>query len=244
MHALILGGTSEGRELARLLVDAGWYVTSSLAGRVAAPRLPVGEVRVGGFGGPAGLTRWLMGSQIDVIIDATHPFAERISYSAAEAANATGVPLIALHRPAWTPEPRDKWILVQSMAEAARIAAQQFHHVFLTIGRQQLAPFADDPHNLYVIRAVEPPQVVLPKRNRVILSRGPFTVADEKKLMRDNQIDCVVTKNSGGELTRAKLVAARELGITVIMVQRPQLPKVKTVVHTPAEVLRVLSDSA
>ena len=162
MHALILGGTHEGRELARLLVDAGWYVTSSLAGRVAAPRLPVGEVRVGGFGGPAGLTRWLMGSQIDVIIDATHPFAERISYSAAEAANATGVPLIALHRPAWTPEPRDKWILVQSMAEAARIAAQQFHHVFLTIGRQQLAPFADDPHNLYVIRAVEPPQVVLP----------------------------------------------------------------------------------
>jgi precorrin-6A reductase len=185
-----------------------------------------------------------MGSQIDVIIDATHPFAERISYSAAEAANATGVPLIALHRPAWTPEPRDKWILVQSMAEAARIAAQQFHHVFLTIGRQQLAPFADDPHNLYVIRAVEPPQVVLPKRNRVILSRGPFTVADEKKLMRDNQIDCVVTKNSGGELTRAKLVAARELGITVIMVQRPQLPKVKTVVHTPAEVLQILSDSA
>ena len=236
MHALILGGTHEGRELARLLVDAGWYVTSSLAGRVAAPRLPVGEVRVGGFGGPAG-------SQIDVIIDATHPFAERISYSAAEAANATGVPLIALHRPAWTPEPRDKWILVQSMAEAARIAAQQFHHVFLTIGRQQLAPFADDPHNLYVIRAVEPPQVVLPKRNRVILSRGPFTVADEKKLMRDNQIDCVVTKNSGGELTRAKLVAARELGITVIMVQRPQLPKVKTVVHTPAEVLQILSDS-
>lgn len=240
MHALILGGTSEGRELARLLVDAGWYVTSSLAGRVAAPRLPVGEVRIGGFGGPAGLARWLMQNNVDVIVDATHPFAERISYSAAEAASATRIPLIALHRPAWQSQPRDKWIAVPDMASAARQAAREFHHIFLTIGRQQLAPFANDPHNLYVIRAVEAPSAPLPPRHRVLLSRGPFSIPGEKKLMRDNQIDCVVTKNSGGDYTYAKVAAARELGISVIMVQRPELPKVKTVVHTPVEVMQVL----
>lgn len=237
MRALILGGTREAREIASLLQQDNWHVTSSLAGRVKQPALPVGEVRIGGFGGPAGLVTWLLKEKVEVVIDATHPFAERISISAAEATRATGVPLIALHRPAWQAGERDQWIPVGSMEEAARISARRFHHIFLTIGRQQLAAFAKDPHNLYVIRCVDPPEVTLPRRHRIILSRGPFTLENEKQLMRDNQIDCLVTKNSGGELTRAKLDAARELGIPVIMVERPELPggpQVRTV-HTAQE---------
>ena len=218
MRALILGGTAESRELALLLLQSGWRVTSSLAGRVKEPKLPLGEVRIGGFGGPPGLARWLMDHEVDLVVDATHPFAEKISISAAEATRATGIPLIALHRPAWTPENYDEWIYVNDMEEAARIA-ERYHHIFLTIGRQKLAPFANDSHNLYVIRSVDPPEGPLPKRHRLILSRGPFSVQDEKQLMRDNQIDALVTKNSGGSLTYAKIVAARQLGIPVIMVQ-------------------------
>ena len=185
MRALILGGTAESRELALLLLQSGWRVTSSLAGRVKEPKLPLGEVRIGGFGGPPGLARWLMDHEVDLVVDATHPFAEKISISAAEATRATGIPLIALHRPAWTPENYDEWIYVNDMEEAARIA-ERYHHIFLTIGRQKLAPFANDSHNLYVIRSVDPPEGPLPKRHRLILSRGPFSVQDEKQLMRDN----------------------------------------------------------
>jgi len=236
MRALILGGTAESRELALLLLQSGWRVTSSLAGRVKEPKLPLGEVRIGGFGGPPGLARWLMDHEVDLVVDATHPFAEKISISAAEATRATGIPLIALHRPAWTPENYDEWIYVNDMEEAARIA-ERYHHIFLTIGRQKLAPFANDSHNLYVIRSVDPPEGPLPKRHRLILSRGPFSVQDEKQLMRDNQIDALVTKNSGGSLTYAKIVAARQLGIPVIMVQRPLLPGGSriTAVHTASD---------
>ena len=236
MRALILGGTAESRELALLLLQSGWRVTSSLAGRVKEPKLPLGEVRIGGFGGPPGLARWLMDHEVDLVVDATHPFAEKISISAAEATRATGIPLIALHRPAWTPENYDEWIYVNDMEEAARIA-ERYHHIFLTIGRQKLAPFANDSHNLYVIRSVDPPEGPLPKRHRLILSRGPFSVQDEKQLMRDNQIDALVTKNSGGSLTYAKIVAARQLGIPVIMVQRPPLPGCSriTAVHTASD---------
>ena len=236
MRALILGGTAESRELALLLLQSGWRVTSSLAGRVKEPKLPLGEVRIGGFGGPPGLARWLMDHEVDLVVDATHPFAEKISISAAEATRATGIPLIALHRPAWTPENYDEWIYVNDMEEAARIA-ERYHHIFLTIGRQKLAPFANDSHNLYVIRSVDPPEGPLPKRHRLILSRGPFSVQDEKQLMRDNQIDALVTKNSGGSLTYAKIVAARQLGIPVIMVQRPPLPGGSriTAVHTAGD---------
>lgn len=242
MRALILDGTGEARTMAHLLVRAGWRVTSSLAGRVKNPALPVGEVRIGGFGGPAGLTQWLLHEGVEVIIDATHPFAERISVSAAEAARATGIPLVALHRPAWEQVARDKWLPAASMAEAAAIVAREFHHVFLTIGRQQLLPFSYDPHNLYVIRTVERPSSPLPPRHRLVLSRGPFTVAEEKKLMRDNQIDVVVTKNSGGTMTYAKIQAARELGVPVVMVNRPTLPTVAHSVTTPEQALEILSD--
>lgn len=242
MRALILGGTREARDLARLLNDAGWHVTSSLAGRVQKPALPVGEVRIGGFGGPAGLTTWLLENGVEVIIDATHPFAERISLSAAEAARATGMPLVHLHRPAWEPQAGDHWIPVTSMQEAADKVARDYHHIFLTIGRQNLEYFSNDPHNLYVIRCVENPTGSLPARHRILLDRGPFSVADEKKLLVGNQIDCVVTKNSGGALTQAKLEAARALGIPVVMVQRPPLATSGTeiVVHTAQAAYDVL----
>lgn len=245
MRALILGGTREGRDVAQLLTQAGWHVTSSLAGRVSKPALPVGEVRIGGFGGPAGLTRWVLANGIEVIVDATHPFAERISISAAEAARATGIPLIHVHRKAWEPQAGDRWISVSDMAGAARAVARDFHHIFLTIGRQNLHYFAADPHNLYVIRCVEPPEAPLPLRHRVILDRGPFHLDGEKKLLIGNQIDCVVTKNSGGELTKAKLDAARALGISVVMIERPALARSGTevVVHTAEEAYAAIAHS-
>lgn len=224
MRALILGGTGEARALAKKLVDAGWFVTSSLAGRVSEPKLPVGSVRIGGFGGPAGLAKWLISDATEVIIDATHPFAEKISESAAEAARATGLPLIALHRPAWEQQKGDNWIEVGSMEEAARVVADRFSSPFLTIGRQQLAAFAGDSNGRYLIRCVEKPPPPLPKNRKVVLSRGPYDVAGERKIMRDYAVDCVVTKNSGGAATYAKIEAARDLRKPVVMVQRPKLP--------------------
>ncbi|WP_295628428.1 cobalt-precorrin-6A reductase [uncultured Corynebacterium sp.] len=224
MRALILGGTNEARALAQKLFDAGWHVTSSLAGRVAEPTLPVGHVRIGGFGGPAGLTTWLLTDATEVIVDATHPFAERISASAAEAARATGLPLVALHRPPWEPERGDHWLEVPDMAAAAELARTRFAAPFLTVGRQQLAHFAADGEGRYLIRCVEQPTGPLPRHRKVLLTRGPFDVAGERKLMRDYAVDCLVTKNSGGTHTHAKLEAARDLRKPVIMVQRPELP--------------------
>lgn len=239
MRALILGGTAEARQLAAELVAAGWFVTSSLAGRVSEPKLPVGFVRVGGFGGPAGLARWLISDATEVIIDATHPYAERISESAAEAARATGIPLIALHRPAWQRQTGDNWIEVASMAEAAAVVADRFYSPFLTIGRQQLAAFAGDSRGRYVIRCVEKPAPPLPRNRVVVLDRGPFDVAAERKIMRDYAVDCVVTKNSGGQATYAKIQAARDLKKPVVMVQRPPLPgaDIATVVNSVSEAL-------
>lgn len=224
MRALILGGTAEGRELAARLIAEGWAVTSSLAGRVAAPRLPVGRVRIGGFGGPAGLARHLVEEDVTVLVDATHPFAERISISAAEAARATGVALVALHRPAWTPGRGEEWLEVDSMAEAAALVRRRFRAPFLTIGRQQLAHFAGDAEGRYLIRCVDEPEPPLPPNRTVVLSRGPYEVAAERKLMRDYAVDCLVTKNSGGAATHAKLEAARDLRKPVVMVRRPRLP--------------------
>ena len=224
MRALILGGTGEARALAKRLVDVGWNVTSSLAGRVAEPKLPVGHVRIGGFGGPAGLTKWLLADATEVIVDATHPFAERISASAAEAARATGLPLVALHRPAWEKERGDEWLEVPDMEAAAELARTRFAAPFLTIGRQQLSHFAADDEGRYLIRCVEQPTGPLPRNRKVVLTRGPFDVAGERKIMRDYAVDCLVTKNSGGAQTYAKIEAARDLRKPVIMVQRPELP--------------------
>lgn len=227
LTVLILGGTGEARSLAAVLAARpDVRVVSTLAGRVAAPRLPDGEVRIGGFGGPAGLASWLRDERVDAIVDATHPFAERISASAATAASLAGVPLLLLRRPGWTPGPGDDWRSVGSLAEAAQELPAG--RVFLTTGRQGLAAFAA-VDRWFLIRCVDPPSAPLPARYELLLARGPYTVDGELSLMRAHEIDVLVTKDSGGDLTFAKLIAARSLGLPVIMVRRPPAPNVPSV---------------
>ena len=216
---LILGGTGEARELA-----ARVPAISSLAGRVSSPRLPVGEVRVGGFGGASGLAQWLRDNDIHAVVDATHPFARQITANAFEACGRAGVPLLILRRPGFTP--RDGWSWVDSVAEAARRLPGG--RVFLTTGRQDLAAFAECPQ-WFLARMVEPPEPPMPQRIEVLLSRGPFTVDGELELMRSREIDVLVTKDSGGAMTSAKLEAAEQLGIPVVIVRRPPLPAAEVV---------------
>lgn len=234
---LVLGGTSEGRELANLISAAGLDVVTSLAGRVKRPRLPDGEVRIGGFGGPQRMGRYLLENRIGLVIDATHPFAERISASAVDASSSTGIPLLRLNRPAWEPGPGDEWVSVASADEAARIVQERFKRPLLTIGRQNLAAFAGDARSSYLIRCVEPPEGRLPRRYLLMFDRGPFDFDSEHSLLRRHRIDVVVTKNSGGDATSAKLEAARSLHIPVIMIERPPAPPVPTV-HSVEEAAR------
>jgi precorrin-6A/cobalt-precorrin-6A reductase len=234
-RVLILGGTAEARALAQQLHDAGVPVISSLAGRVARPRLPVGNVRVGGFGGPEALARWLGELAITAVVDATHPFAERISASAARAAAGAGVPLLRLERPGWEAVDGDRWRWVDDLPRAAAtIRALGAARVLLTSGRQGLAAFAQDNTSWFLIRCVDPPDVALPARHEVLLDRGPYTLEGELALIDRHDIDAVVTKDSGGPLTEAKLEAARIRGVPVIVVRRPPGPEVATV-RTAAE---------
>ncbi|WP_305095236.1 cobalt-precorrin-6A reductase [Prescottella sp. R16] len=223
-RVLILGGTREARTLAaRLDTAPDVEVISSLAGRVREPVLPAGQVRIGGFGGVDGLTDWLRGNDIDAVVDATHPFAARITANAAAATRTVGIPLLVLRRPEWVPGPGDRWHVVPDLAAAAEAAASLGERVFLTIGRQGVDAFADRPGR-FLIRAIDPPDGRLPADAEVLLARGPFTVADEITLMGERGIDVVVTKNSGGALTSAKLEAARHLGIPVVVVARTPIP--------------------
>src|SRR3954462_11142313 len=212
-RVLILGGTGEARRLATALADDGVDVVSSLAGRVADPGLPPGEVGVGGFGGVAGLGAWLQMHPVAAVVDATHPFAATMTASAAEATGLVGVPLLRVPRPGWTPQPGDDGRWVDSLAAAAEAVAG-FRHVFLTTGRMGLGAFAGLTQEV-LVRSVDPPEPPLPVRTTVVLERGPFTVAEELALMRGHQVDVVVTKDSGGAMTEAQLAAARELGLPV-----------------------------
>ncbi|MFF1396245.1 cobalt-precorrin-6A reductase [Streptomyces sp. NPDC058287] len=237
MHVLILGGTTEARRLAQALTAGhpGWRVTSSLAGRVARPLLPEGEVRTGGFGGADGLARALRELQVDALIDATHPFAGTISFHAAQAAATAHVPLLALRRPGWVPAPDDDWHHVNSLEEAATALPSLGTRAFLTVGRLGLPPFAsiDDVH--FLIRSVDAPEPPLPPHSEVVLDRGPFTPEGERGLLRTHHIDVLVTKDSGGEATAPKLVAAREARIPVLVVRRPEVPAGVAVVGSVAE---------
>jgi precorrin-6A/cobalt-precorrin-6A reductase len=221
---LILGGTSEARELAlRLAARAGLRVVSSLAGRVRDPALPAGEVRIGGFGGPDGLAAWLTDQHVSAVVDATHPFAAGISASAAAACAQAGVPLVRVARPPWRPGDGDIWHEAGSLTEAASVLPGLGDRVFLTTGRQGLAAFAPLNDVWFLIRCVDPPTEPMPPRREVILARGPYDAAAELALLRRHRIKVLVTKNSGGELTAGKLAAARDLGIPVVMVSRPEL---------------------
>lgn len=226
ISVLVLGGTGEARELARLLAAHPRFdVVSSLAGRVRDVRVPDGEVRIGGFGGPTGLARWMREHGTDVLVDATHPFAGRMSASAAEAAGTAGVPLLMLRRPGWSPGPGDDWHRVPSMSDAAESLHRFGPRVLLTTGRQDASAFADLDDHRFLLRCVDPPEPPLPRHLRVLLDRGPYTVDGELELLRDHDIDVLVTKDSGGEMTAAKLHAARQLAIPVVVVSRPEPPE-------------------
>ena len=232
---LLLGGTAEARRLAEALTAGGVDVLSSLAGRTADPVLPPGEVRIGGFGGAEGLADWLRAHPVRALVDATHPFAAAMTAHAAQAATATGTPGLRLQRPGWREQPGDDWRWVDSL-EAAASAVAGFAHVFLTTGRMSLGAFAGLRQEV-LVRSVDPPEPPLPPRTTVVLERGPFTVDDELALMREHAVDVVVTKDSGSSLTQAKLTAARELGIPVVLVRRPPLPDGMPVVETVEEAL-------
>ncbi|MFH8625779.1 cobalt-precorrin-6A reductase [Streptomyces vietnamensis] len=233
MHVLILGGTTEARALAGLLHDRV-RVTSSLAGRVASPRLPAGEVRIGGFGGVDGLAAWVREQAVDAVIDATHPFAERISFNAARAAATAHFPLLALRRPGWVPVEGDDWRSVASLEEAARALDGLGDRVFLTTGRMGLAAFAACPQ-WFLVRSVDAPDAPMPARTEILLDRGPFTLGGERELLARHRIDVVVTKDSGGAATAPKLTAAREAGVPVVVVRRPPVPEGVPTAATPEE---------
>lgn len=224
MSVLVLGGTAEARALAAELHDRDFRVVSSLAGRVARPRLPVGEVRVGGFGGVDGLAAWLREHEIKAVIDATHPFAERIGANAFAAAEQTGVPLLRLERPGWQEGEGDRWHWARDLAEAAALLPGLGRRVFLTSGRQGLAAFASLDELWFLIRCVDPPEPPLPPHREVLLDRGPYEVDSERALITEHRLDVLVTKDSGGAMTAAKLTAARELGVPVVIVRRPPRP--------------------
>lgn len=221
-RVLILGGTTQSRQLAeRLALEPTIDTILSLAGRTAAPAKQPVPVRIGGFGGSDGLTAYLREESIDLLIDATHPFAARISANAAEAAPRAGVPLFALDRPAWKMMPGDHWISVGSIPAAVEALGQDRRTVFLAIGRQEVHHFERAPQHRYLVRSVDPvtPPVRLSDA-RFLLATGPFAQDDETRLLRDNGIDVIVAKNSGGDATYGKIAAARVLNIPVIMVER------------------------
>lgn len=222
-RALVLGGSSEARALATgIAADPRLDGVISLAGRTSAPMAHDLPTRVGGFGGVEGLTRYLIEERISHVIDATHPFAARISANALAACAAANVPLLVLTRPQWVPAQGDRWIDVDDNAAAAPALGVAPRRVFLAIGRQGVADFRVAPQHDYLLRVIEPPQAGdLPPSCEVIYGRGPFALEDEIALMRKRRIDMVVTKNSGGALAYAKIEAARTLGLDVVMIARP-----------------------
>ncbi|WP_420797381.1 cobalt-precorrin-6A reductase [Aminobacter anthyllidis] len=225
---LILGGTTEARQLAARLATRGDLdITLSLAGRTENPVEQPVPVRTGGFGGAQGLADWLVEHKSDLLIDATHPYAARISANAAEAARIAGVAIFALRRPGWEPVEGDCWTLVDDSEEAVAALGDKPRRVFLALGRQEVAAFEAALQHAYVIRSVDPiaPPLGVPDAT-YILARGPFAEADERALLEAERIEVIVAKNSGGQATYGKIAAARELGIEVILLRRPQLPDV------------------
>jgi precorrin-6A/cobalt-precorrin-6A reductase len=225
VNVLVLGGSTEASSIARALVDDGFAVTTSFAGRTRERVQPAGSVRVGGFGGVDGLVQHLAKQHVELLVDATHPFARQMPHHARDACDATGVARVRVLRPPWQPVDGDTWHDVADL-DGAAAAVQRLgaRRVFLTTGRQELAPFARVPDVWFLVRAIEPPAGDLPPHSHVVLARGPFDDGDEYALMREHRVDLLVAKNSGGGATIAKLHAARRLHVPVVMVARPVQP--------------------
>jgi precorrin-6A/cobalt-precorrin-6A reductase len=222
MRILVLGGTTEATRLAdRLAVRGDIWACLSLAGRTRDPAPQAIRTRIGGFGGVPGLIDYLNDEAIDLLVDATHPFAAQISRNAIQAARAVGIPILRYTRAAWTAVARDRWTVVGSLEAAALAIGETPRRVLLTVGRIGLSAFERAPHHHYLIRTIDPPEGVALPDHKLILERGPFETEGEMRLMQREAVDVLVSKNSGGEATYGKIAAARELGLPVILVEPP-----------------------
>ncbi|WP_061028597.1 cobalt-precorrin-6A reductase [Bradyrhizobium sp. CCH5-F6] len=238
-RALILGGTSDASLLAAEIARAGIDAIYSYGGRTRAPADQPLPTRIGGFGGVSGLADYIRRENITHVIDATHPFAAGMSRNAVAACAETGAPLIALERAPWTRTTGDNWIETHDVNAAVAALPDAPTNVFLAIGRQHIAPFASKPQHAYTLRFVDPPEAPLPFAADVIVSRGPFTLQGELEMLRARAIAWIVARNSGGDGARAKIDAARMLGLPVIMISRPQLPG-RLRVESVAEIMQWL----
>lgn len=243
-NILLLGGTTQASALADALAAGGWRATLSYAGRVADPKPQPIPVRVGGFGGVDGLAAYLRGQGITHLIDATHPFAAQMRANAAAAAQRSGVAHLMLTRPAWMPGDGDRWQRVADIPAAVAALAGPARSVMLALGRMHVEAFAAQPQHRYLLRFVDAPETApsLP-RHHLVVDRGPFEVAGDLALMRAHGIDLLVCKNAGGTGAMAKLVAARTLGVPVLMIDRPPMSG-GAEVHEVAAVLRWLGHDA
>jgi len=237
MRTLVLGGTTEASALARSLAAAGADAIFSYAGRTEAPVAQPLPMRVGGFGGVDGLVDYLRAENIGAVVDATHPFAAQMSRNAVEACAEAEVPLIALEREPWRADKDDRWTHVPDLAGAVAALGEAPRRVFLAIGRQTLDAFAGAPQHHYLLRLVDPPTDPLPlPRAEAVIARGPFDVAGDRTLLKNHRIEVIVAKNAGGAGAEAKLVAARELGLPVVLIDRPLVPE-RRVARTVGEVM-------
>jgi precorrin-6A/cobalt-precorrin-6A reductase len=224
LKVLILGGSSEASALAAAIArDSRFDALLSLAGRTQAPAVSPLPRRSGGFGGAQGLADYLSAEKVDALVVAVHPFAAQMRRNAVAAVQLSKTPLLIVDRPPWTPVPGDRWSYVPDMAAAASALGETPRRVLLTVGRQDLAPFAAQTQHAYLVRSIDPPAEA-PAAAELILDRGPFTESGERRLMVERGVEVLVTKNAGGEATAAKLAAARALGLEVFIVDRPPLP--------------------
>ncbi|PWT87023.1 MAG: cobalt-precorrin-6A reductase [Proteobacteria bacterium] len=238
-RALILGGTADASLLAAEIARADIDAVYSYGGRTRAPADQPLPTRIGGFGGVSGLADYIRSEGITHVIDATHPFAAEMSRNAVAACAETGTPLIALERTPWTRATGDNWIEVRDVGAAVAALPETPARVFLAIGRQHIAPFATRPQHVYTLRFVDPPETSLPFAADVIVSRGPFTLDAEIEMMRTRGIAWIVARNSGGDGARAKIDAARVIGLPVVMISRPNLPE-RPRVESVADVMQWL----
>jgi precorrin-6A/cobalt-precorrin-6A reductase len=235
---LILGGTAQARQLAeRLAARADLAVTLSLAGRTSAPAAQAVPVRIGGFGGVQGLVDYLARERVDALVDATHPYAARISANAGRAAERARLPILALHRPPWIAVTGDQWTEVADMEHAVRALGSAPRRVFVALGRKELEPLAAAPQHDYLVRSIDPvdPPLRVPRAD-YITQRGPFAEADERALLTEHRIEIILAKNSGASASYGKIAAARALRLPVMLLQRPILPNVAAV-ETIGEVI-------